>query len=58
MAQPAPLITIGIGPGGSVLYALTGGLEMGAEAPIWTDNSGPSTVWIDNSAGSTTWTDN
>lgn len=29
----AALITEGIGPGGSVLYALTGGLDIGATPP-------------------------
>lgn len=33
MAQPAPLITLGIGPGGSILYALTLGLDIGAPPP-------------------------
>ncbi len=54
----AAIITEGIGPGGSVKYALTLGFDLGA-GPIgpWTDNSGPSSNWTPNSSGSNVWTD-
>lgn len=63
----AALITEGIGPGGSIKYVMTGGLDISSTIPsIWTPaviasgNWAPTTdatdIWTPQVAGSTTWT--
>ena len=63
----AALITEGIGPGGSILYAMTGGLAIGIVLNPWSPEAGasgtwtieaaqPSTIWTQESANSTIWT--
>lgn len=50
------LITFGIGPQGSIARLITFGLEIGAEASIWTAVTAASGSWSAVSAGSGTWT--
>jgi hypothetical protein len=53
----AALITEGIGPGGSVLYVMTGGLSIGAFVDVWTNDSPAATTWSSDTASSGVWTD-
>jgi hypothetical protein len=45
------LITLGIGPQGSVKFIMTGGLEIGEAAAVWTPIAPATTVWTPVSAG-------
>ena len=50
------LITEGVGPGGSLLYLLTGGLNIGAAAAIWTPVTASSDTWAAVTTSSDIWT--
>lgn len=51
------LITMGVGPGGDITTLLTGGLQIGAAAAVWTDTAADDGTWTDTAAASGVWTD-
>lgn len=55
----AALITEGIGPGGSIKYVMTGGLDISSVIPsIWTKDTPLSPSWAADTAAGGTWTPN
>lgn len=50
------LITLGIGPQGSIKYLMTGGLDIGEEADIWTPVSPAGGTWSAQSPAAGVWT--
>lgn len=53
----AALITEGIGPGGSIKYVMTGGLDISSTIPsIWTPTTPAVTAWSAAAAASGVWT--
>jgi hypothetical protein len=51
----AALITEGIGPGGSILYVMTGGLDIGAFVDIWTKDAPLTPSWSTDGSASGGW---
>ena len=57
MADINQVITLGIGTPGGIKEFLTFGLQIGAEASIWTKQTDSVTSWSNQANETTTWTE-